>query len=277
MLKRIVLLLICGAILSCRSVSKSSSEPVQIRFRGEPGKESETRYANNSRILTYNDRQLVKDRTEGVDFTVLTKYQAPPQGGDVAYTSTTIEKDGVMELHDLAFPEKGEVIDYVIRSTGEVLKAGRFGPQSLFFVPSFPIPKESVSTGDTWTMSHVWNSAREEVPLKLEVVAILKGLVACEKASQCADIEISGHVDLGIPPSDPSSRFSSKLWGRLLFSLDRGDVIWSETRSREDMVHENERVAVTSCMVSELKTGKAYRLKSDCEPKEEPVTQIPSM
>ncbi len=266
-------------VTGCSTIGKSSSgNSVSLRFNAEAGKSSETRYFSTSRILTYTDKQLIKDRTETVDFTVINQFKKVDEKTDtIHFSSTTTRKDGTVQLHDLAFPEKDEVIDYVIRSTGEVVKAGRFPMQSIFFVPSVPIPDDRVEIGDTWTMEHVWSSARDGVPLKLEVVAILKDIVKCEKNKRCADIEISGHVNLLLAPDNPGARFDSRVWGRMLFSLERGDVLWAQTRSKEEMVHSGDRVSVNSCMVSEMKAGSNFKTKLECEPKEEAVNQVPTL
>ncbi len=255
-----------------------ATEGVDIRFKGQPGKTYEARYYSSSRILTYSESQLIKDRTEAVDFTVKSEIKSfDPAAETIGFTTTTIKKDGVVPLHDLAFPEKGEVIEYLIKSTGEVLKAGDFPSQSIFFVPAMPIPKQKVQVGDTWPMEFVWASAREGIPLKLEVIGILKEVKSCNNGHTCADVEISGHVNLLINPDAANAKFVSRIWGRMLFDLDRGDVTWSQTRSREEMTTKTDRVLVSSCMVSETKSEKGFRTKVECEPREEAVTQVPSL
>lgn len=257
-----------------RSVSAGS--PVALYLKGQPGSTSESRYHSSSRILTYTGGQLVKDRKEAVDFTVWNNVvAADPDAGFLQVRQTTISKEGPVKLHDLAFPELNETIEYVVRSTGEVLKAGKFPQSSIFFVPSVPIPKTEVKPGDTWVLEHVWRSSRDGVPLKLEILAILKQLVKCDGDDICADLEISGHVELVLPPEASEARFSSKLWGRMLFGLGRGDVLWSQTRSVEDVIHEKGRVIVNSCMISELKTSNQYKTPKGCEPIEEPITAVP--
>ena len=280
MLNNFFVLISVWFLAACASLGPFSKdgEEVKLRLSAEPGKSAETRYYSTSRILTYTDKQLVKDRTETVDFTVLNQFQkVDEKTGTLHFTSTTTRKDGMVPLHDLAFPEKDEVIDYVIKNTGEIIKAGRFPAQSIFFVPSVPIPDDPVKVGDTWTLEHVWRSSRDGVPLKLEIAAILKDLVTCEKNKKCADIEISGHVNLVIPPDRARASFASRVWGRMLFSLERGDVLWTQTRSREEMVSAQDRITVNSCMVSELKAGANFKTQLECEPKEEAVTKVPAL
>lgn len=282
MKSRVVLFgLLALGIAGCSTAKKgeegSPASAVEIRFKGRPGQAYEAKYYSSSRILTYSENQLVKDRIEAVEFTVKNEVKAyDPDAGTVTFVNTTIEKDGVVPLHDLAFPEKGEVIEYIIKSTGQVLKAGDYPPQSLFFVPAMPVPKDKVQIGDTWPLEFIWASAREGIPLKLEVTGILKDIVSCNAGHRCADVEVSGRVGLA-NPALAQARFESRLWGRMLFDLDRGDVTWSQTRSREEMVSKSDRILVSSCMISETKSISGYKTKVECEPKEEPVTAVPRL
>lgn len=263
-------------LAAAESGSSTSGKGIEIRFKGEPGKSFEAKYFSTSRILTYSDRQLVKDRTESVEFTTKTDIKAfDGEKQTIEFTNTTIHKDGVVPLHDLAFPEKGEALDYLIKTTGEVLRVGDLPPQSIFYVPSMPTPVGRVEVGDTWPMEHLWASSRDGIPLRLQVVAILKSLTTCN-GHKCADVEISGSVKLAVAP-DRTAKFESRVWGRMLFDLERGDVTWSQTRSREEMMNLADRVVVNSCMVSETKGDKGYKTKLECEPKEEPVSSVPSL
>ena len=265
-------------LVNCTTAAKHAPLPqaLTLAFGGKTGETSETRYYSNARILTYQDQQLLRDRTEGVDFTIsshMTEFNA--KENLLKFEVRTTRKDGTVELHDLAFPELSEQIDYVIRSNGEVLQAGRYPPTSLFYVPAMPIPATPVQIGDTWTMDHIWYSAKEAIPLKLQVVGILKNIVTCEKTKVCADVEISGDVNLAVPPNAAGSVWVSRLWGRLLFSLERGDVVWSEMRSHEVMGVSGEKMDVRSCMVSEMKMNPEYKIKFECDPNQEAVTKTP--
>jgi hypothetical protein len=277
----LVALLVGFAFLGCASTGGVAShagvpKAIGLEFRGRAGETTETRYFSNERIQTYEDNQLLRDRYEGVDFTVASHVrEILPKQNLIKFDVKTVNKDGTVELHDLAFPELNEEINYVIRNTGEVLEAGRYSPQSLFYVPAMPIPKGNVEVGDTWTMEHTWLSNKDGIPLTLQVVAILKDIVKCEGQNVCADIEISGHVDIAAKPVSPDVRFVSRLWGRLLFSLTRGDVIWSDMRSNEEMGMKGNRMVVHSCMVSEMKLNGDPKIKFNCTPDEETVTKTP--
>ncbi len=260
------------------AVKPATDKPIVLEFKGKPGETSETRYLSNARIRSYQDQQLIRDRTESVDFTVNTHVSAYNEKNKIlGFEARTVRKDGTVPLHDFAFPELNEQIEYEVRGSGEVLKAGNFPRQSLFFVPSLPIPKKPVSVGDTWNMEHTWFSSKEGIPLKLEVVGILKNVVNCEHGKLCADVEVSGHVSLLAEPVEKSAKFASRLWGRMLFSLDRGDVIWSEMRSQEEMGMQADRMVVSSCMLSETKLSDKFKTEFNCEPGEKPVEKVPRL
>lgn len=277
---KIFLLLVAGLSGGCSSIGKdssSASQTMRIEIVGTPGTSTETRYYSNANVKTFSEGQLLRDKQEIVDFTTVTQIKAfDPVEKVLTFSVRTTEKDGAVELHDLAFPEKFEEIDYMVRTDGSVLKAGKYPPQSLFFVPSLPIPKTEVQVGDTWVMEHTWYSSRDAIPLRLEVVGILKGIVPCA-GKNCADIEVSGGVRLVNGATNDSARFESRVWGRLLYSPDRGDIIWSEMRSQEEMVAGSDKFTVLSCMVSESKLSAKYKTKLECQPAVTPVAKVPSL
>jgi hypothetical protein len=279
--RALIALCALGLLVNCAGLSHNSGDlpqTVDLEFKGQSGETTFSRYYSNARILTFEQSQLVKDRQEAVDFLVRSRYSGYDSKSKVMqFAVKTMNKDGTVDLHELAFPELGEQIDYVVRSNGEVLRAGGFPPHSIFYVPSMPIAGKPVHVGDTWTMSHTWLSGKDGIPLKLDVVGILKNIVTCEKNKVCADVEVSGDVTVMAMPTAKGVRFSSRLWGRLLFSVERGDVIWSEMRSREDSGIEGDMVSVSSCMVSEMKMSDKYHIPFVCDPKEQPVVSVPAL
>lgn len=275
-----ILFVFCALCTGCSSLKKSfspaSDQAVRIELKGKPGTSAETRYYSHANVKTYSDRQLLRDKQEIVDFTTVTKIKAyDPAEKVVSFSVRTVEKDGMVELHNLAFPEKFEEIDYMVRTSGVVMKAGEYPPQSLFFVPSLPVPAEEVRVGDTWTMEHTWYSSRDAIPLKLDVVGILKALVPCG-GKICADIEVSGGVRLVNAATASGAQFESRVWGRILYSPERGDIIWSEMRSQEEMSAGSDKFTVLSCMVSETKLGPKYKTKLECAPALTPVLKVPA-
>lgn len=274
-----LLMFCCFTSLHCAMLRRAPApERIEIVLKGQPGQKNETRYYSNSRSLLYSESQLLRDKTESVEFTVGTEITGHnPAEKLLSFNVRTLQKDGVVPLHDLAFPEVNEKVEYVVRTdSAQVLRASRYSPQSVFFIPTLPMPQKAVRPGDTWVMEHDWISSHDQVPLRLQVVAIFKDIVACGK-NWCADLELSGNVSFsGLVVTGRSGfHFVSRLWGRVLFDLDRGDVIWSEIRNYEDVGSAKERTLVHSCMVSELKTGARYKTPLVCEPAEKPVQAVP--
>lgn len=251
--------------------------PVSLALKAEVGQEDVTRYYSHSRIKNFESVQLVRERDEMVEFRVREKVaKIDPGTGNLTIKVETVQKDGTVDLHDMAFPEKGEEIEYVMSRRGEVLRAGEYPPDSVFYVPPIPLPKEPVEIGDTWTLDHAWIGLKSAIPLGVHMVAILKDIRSCGKG-RCADVEVSGNVEV-IGAAPQKAQFSSVLWGRMLMSVERGTVIWSEIRSREKMTIPNERTDVLSCMVAELESPKDWRprgVSQTCTPSEAPVTKIP--
>jgi hypothetical protein len=277
---RWIFLVLGLSFIGCTSAQRRPELPkaITLEFKGKSDAVSDTRYFSNAHILTYEDHQLLRDRQESVDFTVTTHVSDYDGKNKILkFDEQAVSKDGTASLHDLAFPEMGERLDYEIRSNGEVLRVGNLPPESLYYVPSLPIPDHAVEVGDTWPMDHIWLSAKDGIPLQLRVVGILKAIVPCEGNKVCADLEISGNVVLVKRPTAPGTTFTSRVWGRLLFSLERGDVLWSEMRSQEVMDLNGDKMDVTSCMVSELKVAAAYHIPFACDPTDTPVAKVPTL
>jgi hypothetical protein len=274
-----VLVALVFVLSGCTSLSKKRPagpvpQQVNIAFKGKIGETTETLYHSDSRTRVYTGTQVTHDRTEVVDFDVDTTVTGASDK-TISANVKTVRKDGTVDLHDLAFPELGEEIAFILRSNGEIIKAGKHPPTSIYFVPSLPVPDHAVAVGDTWPLEHSWISGRDQIPLTLQVIGILKGIDACD-GGYCADVEVSGNVLLGTGPLSAGSRFESRVWGRVLFSLDRGDVVWSEMRSSQEMTSPTDRTIVTSCMSSVMRVNaKVSRL--DCEPDEKPVEKVPEI
>lgn len=264
------------ALTACASAPhKTQPESIRIELRGQAGASTETRYHSHANVKTYSESQILRDKQEVVDFTTITKIRSfDPATKLLSYTVRTTEKDGTVSLHDLAFPEKNEEIDFIAKTNGIVIKAGSYSPQSLFFVPAMPVPGEEVRVGDTWTMEHTWFSAADNIPLKLDIVGILKAIVPCA-GTICADIEVSGSVKLVRSATTANARFDSRVWGRILYSPSRGDIVWSEMRSQEEMNVGADQMSVLSCMVSETKISGRYRTNLNCAPEAVAVKSVP--
>ena len=245
-----------GLLTGCQSASKrlhpkDPGKAVSIDLKGSEGLVRETLYHSHSYIKEFELEQIVKEKDEIVDFTVEEKFRKPRKEGTIAIDVTSKDKDGIVDLHDLAFPEVEEVINYVYDKKGNVLLAGGYPEQSIFYVPPMPLPSKPVEVGDTWDSESEWISLKNGIPLKVGIVGILKNLYECAEDT-CADIEISGSVEvLGMKKVDVS--FLSEISGRVLYNVDKGTPLWSLIRSTEDLRLKDSRTSVQSCVISKLK------------------------
>lgn len=226
--------------------------PVSLRLKAEPVQIAKSFYHSESDTHEYENDQKVKDSQELVDFSIQTEIMSVGEKSFVQRVEA-VSKDGLVDLHSFAFPEVGQQIDFEYTYTGDVLKAGGYSPNSLYFVPPISLPDHPVSIGDTWAMTHSWRSRDGGIPLRMDMATIFKRVVSCAPFGQCADLELSGRVIVEGKKINPTAQFSSQIWGRVLFSIDRGDVIWSEVRSDENVRHDKSKTEVVSCMGSIMK------------------------
>lgn len=245
-MKNILLLSILALLLTaCMSAPKG---PQKLELKS-PQETSFTAYRSVSLSKEYAGEQLIREKEEAVDFMVQAKpVEKKTDNVTVAVELSTVEKNGLLSLHDYGFPEEKEAIEFHYTPHGEVLKAGSFNKRSLFYVPPLPLPSQPVEKGDTWVLNHVWVSA-SGLELKLNVIGIHKGYKSCGEASPCVRMEVSGSV---APASDRvvGMELSSQVSGELLFSIPKGEVHSSEVRSIETLVFPNRKIESKSCMVS---------------------------
>jgi len=83
----------------------------------------------------------------------------------------------------------------------------------------------------------------------LDMVTIFKEVYACG-GQACADLEISGRVK--ILRANKKVRFRSNISGRLLFSIEKGAIVWGHIRNSEVLTTAEQKVAVESCLDSIL-------------------------
>ncbi len=242
----------------------------ELRLKGTKGETSRTYYHSDSAVEDLEEGQKVRDHEEIMDFAVDSEVLAAAAEA-IAVRMTTIEKDGTGSLHDYAFPEPDESIDFFYTSDAHVLKADPFPKESIFYLPPVSLPAKPVKIGDTWTLNHSWISNNDGLPLNLNMVTIFKGVTACGRYGLCADLEVSGKVDIDADKFEEMASFNSRLWGRILFSFEKGDVIWSEVRSKEVFKTSSSEMRVLACMVSKMQASANDRLS--CKPSEVAVPQ----
>lgn len=241
-------------MFACASTSKKNNSGWTGRISPKQEQLEVTRYQYQSNDKFYNQEGLIRERTEGADFVVLTRYVEYDSAKDMwQVVSMTSQKDGPVELADLGFPEKNERLDYVIDSYGRVYKAGKHEPQSLFFIPSFPYPQKGAEPNKPWVYEHDWIT-KKGLSMKLKVTATLVDRGACyQSVESCWIVDMKGEV---IPPQELlQKKFSSTFNGRVWINEKTNLVVQSWTAAKEMMQDENDRIEVNSCLSSQSLEG----------------------
>lgn len=227
------------------------AEPLELKFRPGVGRVETTEYFSQSLLEGFEEGQIVVKRDETALFTVKAEGQADSTPEQIRWIFTTVKKDGKLDLHDLAFPEPGEKLEMIYDSKAQVLKAGAFPKSSIFYVPPLSLPEKAVKVGDTWEMTAQWINLKNGLPMVMSLVTVFKDLYKCGLAGLCADLEVSAAVDI-MNLDKNQADFQSDIHGRLLFSIDKGTVIWSLVRNRERYADARSSMRVSSCVVSYL-------------------------
>ncbi|MCB0406572.1 MAG: hypothetical protein KDD34_00130 [Bdellovibrionales bacterium] len=272
----------CMTLQACSHMSGSGShlkalevtEPVTIQLKGAAGDIHQTRFYSHSYSKNFQSGQIVKEKDEIVDFTLEEKIARVNKAGNITLTATTKKKDGIVDLHELAFPEVDEVIEYLYTPQGKVLKAGDYPDWSIFYVPPMPLPSQPVSIGDTWELNDGWQSMNNGIPLTVNLVGIFKNLYACG-SDRCVDIEVSGDVSVA-KVLEAQMDFVSEIQGRILFNIDKGAIEWSHIQSREDLRMAESQTTVASCLISQLINNEKNSVAPlKCQPGSETIELTP--
>ncbi len=225
------------------------TKPVRLRIVPKIGETDKTQYHSRSVTRLYQKGILMKKVSEDLDFQVIstiTGVDVPKN--EISFKVKSVEKHGKGELHEFAVPEPDEILHLVLNDRFEVVSAKDKPKNSIFYVPTMSVPNDLVSVGDSWLQNAKWTSLNNEVPLKMELVSILKKYIPCG-IEHCAVIEVSGEVTLDMAPTKEMS-FTSDLRGFLLFSVERGTTIWSSVRSDQQLGAGDVQTKMNSCLTS---------------------------
>jgi hypothetical protein len=254
---------------------------VLLQLKSIPGREERIRHQSQSLTKKYEGTQLLSEKTEIADFVIKSTVQKNLLGASgVSLVVETLSKDGPVDLHDLAFPEVGEKLEMDLNSNAEVLRAGRYPKDSIFFVPPVSLPSRPVKVGETWMLRKGWTTSKNGTPLEVELVSIFKNIFQCGVDDQCAEIETSGIVYV---PKAVSAEVAleSRIAGRMLFSLKTGTVIWTDVRNQEKLTAGNWKIEVLSCLESVLDSPEGdrwmWRQQPKCDPTSPPPEKVPGV
>lgn len=233
---------------------KETGSAISLDFDGIQGHKDQ--YAIHSQTLVENTSpdKLLHQKIEMVEFDVETQIsKVDPKNSTVAVDTKTTKKEGSMSLHDMAYPELNETIQFVFDKQGRVLHAGKYQPGTIFYVSPLPLPDRRVKVGDTWTYETEWTNQESGIPMKLQLVMVLKKAVRCFENEYCAEVEWSGKVT----PEEVKMPIESRISGYTLYRPKTGSQIWTWSRNEEQLELQGVMMKVSTCIQSILKNEKS--------------------
>lgn len=241
------------------------------------GRSEVTQYHSRAVSRIYKENTLHKKSKGDLDFQVKTTIKTvDPMANRIQMAVQSQNKSGEGELHEYAIPEIGEVLELTINEHAEVLKAGDYPSDSIFYLPTIALPKREVEVGDSWEIKVKWVTETQKIPLRMELVSIFKELRKCD-GEPCALIELDGEVRLDATKQDDLD-LKSQMRGYLYFSLQTGSVIWSHIRSDQEFKVGHILNKFKSCLVSYVidpeKRAMNKRINPFCEPEEELTSAV---
>jgi hypothetical protein len=237
--------------------------PISLTLKSEKGRKELTVNCSETVTESFEDKNILHKRIEVLDFRVQTLTKEILPNGNLRQDITTTKRDGPGSLHDLAYPELGEVLDMELTPKGKVIKAGKYPPESLFYLPSIPLPDHPVKQNEEWVSTNTWKSETSGAPLTVDLHEKVIGFKKCG-SHNCANIVVTGAV---LFPKLPSkSKFSHLISGRFLFDPESGLVPWSEFLSEEEVNAVGAKALVHGRLRSELLEPRGYRTINREEP-----------
>jgi hypothetical protein len=249
-MKLILIILFSFGLISCSTAPKETGAPISLRLDGIQGHKD--LYAIHSQTLVENTSDnLLHQKIETVEFEVASEIsKIDKKNSTITVDTKTISKDGTLSLHDMAYPELNETINFIFDSKGRVIHAGKNSPDTIFFVSPLPLPDKKVNVGDTWNYEAEWIAQENEMPMKMQLVLILKKALKCFGDENCAEVEWSGKVF----PSGIKIPIESHISGYMLYRPKTGSQIWSWSRNEEMLNIQGANMKVSTCVHSILKS-----------------------
>ncbi len=292
----VILLVGCVVLCACTTAHENSNTPFQVASNYKPvgiespnpvefkiapplGRMDVTHIYSRSLTKTRSNNQLLHEREETVDFTVKSEIKnVNPKTGDRTVIVETLRKEGPVDLYDLGYPEAGEVLEYIYTTKALVKKAGHFPNNSLFFLPPISLPNKAVVVGETWAMQAQWIALRNGLPMSVDMMSIFKRIFKCGVKDNCAEIEVSGVVN--VPEGlTKTAQLQSTLTGRILFNLNTGATLWSDIRNVEKLSSGEDQMEIFSCTETLLEDPTSerwpWRAQVGCDPQQAVPSVVP--
>jgi hypothetical protein len=245
------------------TVNQPFEGTVTLALKAENGQREVTQNCSKVVTETFDRGQILRQRTEELDFQVLTVTTGKLPNGNLLQNIETIQRDGPGSLHDLAFPEEGEVIPMEVTPQGNVMKAGRYPKDSLFYLPSIPLPDHPVKMNEDWVLKNNWKSETSGASLVVDLHLKAIGKKTCGTHT-CVNVVVNGEVHF--PALKSKTHYTHKITGRFLIDVEKGLVPWSEFGSEEQVQAAGAQALVHSKLRSELFEPPGYRTANHEEP-----------
>jgi len=265
-------------ILGCvgpgpKSTGYTPGQAVKLRLVPSLYYEETTQYHSRAVNRIFQGGTLQKKSNDDLDFQVKTTItKVDPIERRIALRVESLSKSGDGDLREFAIPEIGERLELILSDRAEVIQAGEYPKDSIFYLPTISLPKGEVSIGDSWVLNSTWVTAQQNIPLKMEMVSILKKIEPCDK-EHCALVEIDGEVTLK-EPHPKELGLQSRIRGYLQFSLESGSVVWSFVQSNQTFTVGSIVNKYESCLVSYVtkprRPNLAAKVSPYCDP-EKPI------
>ena len=245
----------------------SLSAPVTLQLKSSVGHRDQVSVYSLSEI---SERSKAPKREE-VFFELEQLGLGQTTEGLLSQQVRVLKKKGKGNLHDFAYPELGETFVYQLKKNGEVknIKGLPVGTRrnSVFYLPSVFLVEAPVIKGDTWKAQVSWWDGKNSIEFSVDALLILKKFVKCGESSTCALLEFEWQVTSPTVSWGDNSNFLGRVWGKMLFSLDRGLVLFAEARSEDVVQFGKTLVETRSCMRSVVKNsevGRRISARQDC-------------
>lgn len=224
-------------------------ELVELKLKNVSATEV-TKYQARLYQKEYKKTDLVREKQSVVDFVVKNKKLKKTKNNLLVWELETIEKSGVFPLNTMAFPELNQKIPFTLEPSGQIVQAGSFHQDSIFYSPIIVLPKNKVKIGETWANSFQWRDSENSPTYEMSIVSTHKGFVRCGDET-CVDIDISGSVDiLGLDKE--KNDFRSNMQGRIYFDYKKGSIVYAHMKSQDEFITEEARTESQSCLSSVL-------------------------
>ncbi len=281
----IVSTLLIFTLMGCTTASKkvdgmkvyNLQEPTFIHLKGLQGLETLSRIYSKTVIKEKTGDVIKEKEVKEVDFDVSSEVLLVDRGkAHIYFLITTVRKDGDVELADLAMPELNEKLKVTMYPNAEVFEVADKPKTSIYYVPPISLPLHKVKVGSQWAFKRMWLTAKNNVPVQIEMQSKLTNILECATNDKCADIELQGKVSL--PTADPEKiQLTSDIKGRILFSLRTGSIVWSSVYTHEEITFEKKTQIIKTCTTNHLVKPKLPGLTLDDKEKCDPLTETPKM